>query len=189
MVVPTRQSGYQHHPHQGQHAIAPYRQQQQQSNGSSSTSSLGLSTTSKTQPTAPSSGSGFASGATSSSAGSSGTSSGSEQVAAKKNVKEKKRIVYELDSTSTSTVPKRDLAMFDNVFLESIDLQCSKAPSPSSSVGGKEANGEEGGGEAKDDSSEDDEDNQSRVSPMLVCMLEGTLLVRNVAYEKHVSVR
>ncbi|KAH6896170.1 hypothetical protein BKA70DRAFT_1438886 [Coprinopsis sp. MPI-PUGE-AT-0042] len=111
--------------------------------------------------------------ASSSSSSSTSSATSSAQAATKKN-KEKKRIIYELDSTSTSTVPKRDLAMFDNVFLESIDLQCTKAP-PSD------------GAAAADDSSEDDE--ESRVSPKLVCMLEGTLLVRNVAYEKHVSVR
>ncbi|KAH6911016.1 hypothetical protein BKA70DRAFT_1423771 [Coprinopsis sp. MPI-PUGE-AT-0042] len=161
MVVPTRHTGYQNHQHQGQHALPPYRQP----SGSTVSTPKGQPAPPVAPVTVPASSSSSTSSAT----------NASQAAAKKKTTKEKKRIVYELDSTSTSTVPKRDLAMFDNVFLESIDLQCSKTPPP------------EGTAVATDDSSEEDE--ESRVSPKLVCMLEGTLLVRNVAYEKHVSVR
>ncbi|KAF6753218.1 hypothetical protein DFP72DRAFT_1130727 [Ephemerocybe angulata] len=83
------------------------------------------------------------------------------------------RVVYELGA-ETSGVPRRELSLFDNVFLES--LQVLSGPLSSSSaggnggVGGGGANGKEGGGG-------------------VLVKLEGTLLVRNVAYEKHVSVR
>ncbi|KAF5332639.1 hypothetical protein D9611_005380 [Ephemerocybe angulata] len=85
----------------------------------------------------------------------------------------KGRVVYELGA-ETSGVPRRELSLFDNVFLESLKV----LSGPLSSVDGGNIGGVGGG----------KREGEGEGSGVLV-KLEGTLLVRNVAYEKHVSVR
>ena len=70
---------------------------------------------------------------------------------------QEKKTVYEINEGSTSVMPRSELSLFDNVFLEDVELSC--------------ANGDES----------DPAKQQATLS--------GTILVRNLAYEKHVSVR
>jgi hypothetical protein len=84
---------------------------------------------------------------------------------AKKEMNVQKKRLYGLDKEKTSVMPKRELGLFENVFLEGVELS-STSPVESSSS-----------------SSAESEEKKTQVT------LTGSLLVRNLAYEKHVSVR